>query len=54
MKHFASLSRLNAIPPKAADLDGVLQFLFDVIDLLGGIQDLIATKQVIADGGTVE
>lgn len=54
MKHFASLGRLNAIPPKAADLDGVFQFLFDVIDLLGGIQNLFTTKQIIADGGTVE
>ena len=54
MKHFASLSRQNAILPKVADLDGVFQFLFDIIDLLGSIQDLITTKQVIADGGTVE
>ena len=54
MKHFASLSRQNAILPKPAALDGVFQFLFDVIDLLGGIQALITTKQAIADGGTVE
>ena len=54
MKHIAALSHPNTVPTKAADLDGVFHFILDVIGLLGGILGLIATKQDIAGGGTVE
>lgn len=50
MKHIFVLSRPNAVPAKAGDLDGVIQFLSDATDLLIGILALITTKQDIAAG----
>ncbi len=48
MKHIAVLSRPHAVPARAADLDGVLQFLSNVRDLFDDILSLIMTKQDIA------